>query len=323
MAAIEEAGWSPQEIELIIPIGGPTKLPCIHEVLRIVFNSNPTVLQQLDEFYHGKERVDRMTAVSIGAAMSLDRKVDDLVPVGFGIEDCEIGEEDMTYRPKILIPRESPYPYRSQQYVISWITLSGLFEFKILQYVPESEIPQFGHAYKFVGIQKFAVKNPSLCWIVIQMGYNPNKELEVSIRNVFSIESVIYVGFSQFASIGMNYPMTVKKPPNMKGKKIIKIPPSDETLGKYIKWIQASIIFFQHKIENHPIRQMLIGQLTNEIAILLKKADPKSDYEMIFTKMNSLIWNANSRGLLSQNEYNELTNHLAEFERELFRVKDC
>ena len=68
---------------------------------------------------------------------------------------------------------------------------------------------------------------------------------------------------------------------------------------------------------------MLIGQLTNEIAILLKKADPKSDYEMIFTKMNSLIWNANSRGLLSQNEYNELTNHLAEFERELFRVKDC
>jgi molecular chaperone DnaK (HSP70) len=323
MAAIEEAGWSPQEIELMIPIGGPTKLLCIHEVLRIVFNSNPAVLQQLDEFYQGNEKVDRMTAVSIGAAMSVDRKVDDLVPVGFGIEDYEIGEEEMTYRPKILIPRESPYPYRSQQYVVQWITSNGLFEFKILQQVPKSEMTQFGYEYKFVGIQKLAIRNPSLCWVLIQMGYNANKELEVSMRNIFSTESASYVGSSQFASIGMNYPMTVKKPPNMRGKRITKIPPTDETLVGFVKWVQATIIFVQHKIENHPIKQMLSAQLINEIAILLKRADPKSDYEMIFTKINSLIWNSNSRGLLSQSEYNELTNHLAEFERELFRVKDC
>lgn len=175
MSAIDEAGWTPQEIELLIMIGGPTKLPCIHEVFKIIFYSNPTILQQLEEFYSGKEKVDRMTAVSIGAMMSVDRNVDDRVPHGHGIEDIEIGDEQMTYRPNILVPRDSTYPFKSKPYMIPWINLYGLFEFKIIQHVPKSEIQQFGFEYRFVGIQKFAVRNPNMCMVVFQMGYNANK----------------------------------------------------------------------------------------------------------------------------------------------------
>ena len=320
MSSIDDAGWTPQEIELLIMIGGPTKLPCIHEVFKVVFYSNPLILQQLEEFYSGKEKFDRMTAVSIGAAISVDRHVDDRVPHGHGIEDIEIGDEQMIHSPNILVPRDSTYPFISKPYMIPWINLHGLFEFKILQHVPKSETQQFGYEYKFVGIQKFAIKNPSMCMVVFQMGYNANKELEVTIKNALTTESVTYVGINNSACIGMNYPLTVKRPPDFDKSKIKKTPPSSETLDKFIKWVQVTIGFIQRKLDNYPIPQMLISQILDEIGRLLKKGDPRSDYEMLYTKLNSLIWNSNSRGLLTQSEYIELTNHLTEFESELFRI---
>ena len=194
-----------------------------------------------------------------------------------------------------------------------------MFEFKILQHVPKSEIQQFGYEFKFVGIQKFAIKNPNTCMVVFQMGYNANKELEVIIKNALTTESVKYIGINQATSIGMNYPLTVKKPPDVNKSKMKKIPPSKETLENFIKWVQVTNVFIQRKIDNYPIPQMLISQILDEIGLLLKKGEPKSDYEMIYTKINSLIWNSNSRGLLTQGEYIELTNRLSEFEGELFR----
>ena len=70
---------------------------------------------------------------------SVDMRVDDRVPSGHGIEDIEIDAEEMTYTPNILVPRDSGYPVRSRHYMIPWINLGGLFEFKILQHVPDSE----------------------------------------------------------------------------------------------------------------------------------------------------------------------------------------
>lgn len=323
MAAIHghEAGWSPQDIELLLMIGGPTKLPCFHEVLKIIFHSNPAILQQLEEFYSGSETVDRMTAVSIGAAMSVDRRVDDRVPHGHGIEDLEISEEQMIFRPNILVPRDSAYPFKSKPYMVQWINLHGLFEFKIIQHVPKSEIQQFGYEYRFMGIQKFAVKNPHMCMVAFQMGYNANKELEVNITNALNPkESTKYVGVNQSTCIGMNYPLSVKRPPDMDKSKVKKVMPSAETIEKFIKWVQTTTGFVQRKVDNYPIPQMMITQLLDEVNMLLRKGDPKSDYEGIYTKLNSLIWNSNSRGLLIQNEYIELTNHLTEFEGELFRI---
>lgn len=317
MAAIDEAGWSPQDIELLIMIGGPTKLSCIKDVLKIIFNSNPVILKQLEDFYTNNAKVDRMTAVSIGAALSVERRVDDIVPHGHGVENVEFSAEHIIYRPNILVPRDSTYPFKSNPFAISWINLHGLFEFKIIQHVPHSEVKQLGYEYKFVGVQKFAVKNPLLCMVAVQMGYNSNKELEVTIKNILSNESVTYVGINQSTSIGMNYPLTIRKPSNIGSPPPKKIP-SPEILNKFFNWVEVTIGFVQRKVYNYSIPQMLISQNIDEIRLLLKRNNPKSCYEMVYTKINGLIWNSNSRGLFTQNENNELMNGLSEFEGDLF-----
>jgi len=320
MSAINEINWDTQEIELLIMIGGPTKLPCVHDVFKIIFYSNPALLKQLDDFYLGNERVDRMTAVSVGAMISVNRSVDDIVPYGHGFEDIEISDEQITYRPAFLVPRDSVYPFKSKPYLIKWINLNGLFEFKILQHIPNSEIENFGYEYKFVGILKFAVKNLNLCMVAIQMGYNSNKELEVIIRNVYTSESVSYIGMNNYACIGMQYPLSLKKPLGIDKTNITKIQPSPEILDKFIKWVKVIIGFIEIKKDNYSISQMLISQILDEIKMILTKEDTKTEYEQIYTKINSLIWNSSSKGLLTKSEFNELTIRLSEFESELFKI---
>jgi molecular chaperone DnaK (HSP70) len=320
MAAIAGAGWIPEDVECLIMIGGPTKLPCIHEVFKIIFYSNPIMLQQLEEFYKGKEKIDRMGAVSIGAALSIDHKVDDKVPYGYGIENIVFHDKEIAYVPKILIPRDSPYPFKSEQYGIEWVSPSGIFEFKIIQHAPESEIEQSEYEYKFIGIQKFAVKNPHDSVVVLHMGYNANKELVVTIKNAFANESVTYVGVNQFTSIGINYPIKVKIPTDVTPGTSRKVSPASEVIEKFVNWAQVTVGFIQRKVDNFPIPQMFITQNIDEINRLLKKEEPTPEYEQVYTKLNSLIWNSNSVGILTKNEHNELTKHLAECENELFRL---
>ncbi|MHC1783568.1 MAG: Hsp70 family protein [Anaerolineaceae bacterium] len=320
LCAIQDAGWTPEEVELLVMIGGPTRLPCVYDVFKIAFHSNPAVLQQLELFYTGNEKVDRMTAVSVGAAMSVDRSVDDRVPYGHGIEVTEFNETEITYKPCILVPRDSPCPYRSTQYRLEWYATNGLFDFKIIQQVPESELSQGAQEFRFVGIQRLAVKNPSNAVIVVQMGYNENKELEVSIRNIATTESVTYIGFSQFNSIGMDYPMKVKKPPEISKSSVKKLPPSTETTDAFLKWAQTFAGYLRRKVDAYPVPQMLISQMLDEITGLLVRGDAASYFEALYTKINSLLWNANSRGLLTHLEYSEFEHRLTEHESALFRA---
>jgi molecular chaperone DnaK len=319
MSAIEEAGWTTQDIELLIMIGGPTKLSCIHDVFKVIFYDRPEILCQLEEFYSGNEQVDRMTAVSAGAAMSANLRIDDKVPYGHGIEDLIFIGKEVSYVPKMLVPKDSPYPFRSGQYKLGWTNTYGLFEIKIIQQVPSSEIAQLGYEYRFMGIQKFAVKNPGNCSVVFQMGYNANRELEVNIRNILSNESVTYVGINQYACIGMDYPLSVKLEPDIAKSGGKKTEPSKETLDRLEKWTGIVVGFIRRKADGYPVPQMMLTQIMDEIGSLLNKENPGRDYEIIYTKLNSLIWNANSRGLLKQEEYSEIFNRLTDFEGELFR----
>jgi molecular chaperone DnaK len=321
MAAITEIGWNAQEVELLIPIGGPTKLACIHELLKIVFYSNRMILEQLEDFYNGREIVDRMTAVSVGAALSIDLNVNDIVPHGHGIEDLEITDDLIIYSPNILVPRDSPYPFKSKPYLIQWVNLNGLFEFKIIQHVPKSEIDHSGYEFRFMGIVRFAVKNPNMSMVIFQMGYNANKELVVTIENALSSsEFAAYVGINNFACIGMNYPLSVKRPLNIDRARVRKTQPSIETLEKFINWGQVITGFIQKKVDDIKISQMLVQQILDEINLLLKKPEIKSEYEQLYTKLNSLIWNSSTKGLLIQNEFNELNTRLNEFQNELFKI---
>jgi len=319
MAAIDGAGWTPQDVECLLLIGGPTRLPCVQDVLRIVFNSNPMVLQQIDEFALGREHIDRMTAVAQGAVNSIDRKLDDKVPAGYGFEDLEINGEEMVHRSRILIPPDTGYPFMSKMHFIEWTNLRGLFEFKILQQVPDSEIKQFGYKYKFVGIQKLAIRNPGFCMIGIQMGYNENKELIVTIASLPG-KPATYRGMVQSAAIGMNYPLRVKRPPDMEEHHVEKLPPSPELLERFAHWAEVTTGYIRRRLENFPVQEMKLQQGIDEIAQLLKKGDARSRYETLYTQLNTLIWNSHSGGILSQSEYIELTNHLAEYEGELFKI---
>jgi hypothetical protein len=318
MSALEESGWSPQEVELLLLIGGPTKLPAIQEMLEIVFHSNSRVLEQIDLFYSGKEKVDRMNAVSIGAALSVDRKVDDKAPAGYGLEVIEMDEEQVSYWPNILVPRDSCYPYKSKPYLIPWVHVGGFFEFKIVQHAPKGEAEQAGYEYKFVGIQKFAVKNPSHCMIAVQMGYNANKELEVMIQNILSHESVTYVGMNQSANIGMAYPLVVKKPIHLEAAHTKKRSPAPDTIQKFSEWAQETAGAIKGRITQFPVPQMLIAQILDEVELAIKKGPTALEFESVYTQVNSLIWNANSRGLLTQGQFIALTNRLTEFEDDLF-----
>jgi hypothetical protein len=321
LAAIDQADWRTQDVELLLLIGGPTKLPCIHEMLKVVFYSNAKILDQLKAFYDGNERVDRMTAVSVGAALSVDRKVEDLVPYGHGMEDVEIRELEMIYRPNILVPRDSAYPFLSDPYWIRWTNLNGLYEFKIIQHMPESELRDGDAEYRFIGMLNFAVKNPQHTLVIVQMGYNQNKELVVSITNVLSNEEhVTYVGINHYASISMKYPLVVKR--NYRDvSKIENVPPSEETLNQFTKWCKVVQGFVQKKVDHYPISQMLIQQILDEINLIMEKADLVKEYVQLCNTVDTLIWNSSSKGLLTKKEYNEMINRLNAFKSELFNVR--
>lgn len=321
MEAIQGAGWTTQDVEILLMIGGPTKLTPFHDVFSIIFNTNPRILQQIEEFYSGNEKIDRMAAVSLGAALSVDRKINDKVPHGHGIEIIKIDDEYHVHQPQIFIPRDASYPFKSKEYVIPWTNLSGLFEFKIIQHLPKSEIKHYGFEYKFIGIQKFAVRNPEFSMIIFKMGYNSNKELEVIISNAFTSETVKYVGMSRSTSVGMDYPLKVQKAPINDSKPLKRVLPTQETLQNFIDWVKVTIGLVQRKIDISPMVHMDNQQLSDEIMYLLKKGDIKADWERIFTSVNSLIWNSNSRGILTQNEYSELNSRLNDFQCELFKIE--
>jgi len=69
------------------------------------------------------------------------------------------------------------------------------------------------------------------------------------------------------------------------------------------------------------VPQMLLRQTLGEIKQLLDNDNLQADYERLYTKLNGLIWNATSRGLLAQTEQDELLNRLTDFESMLFRVE--
>jgi molecular chaperone DnaK (HSP70) len=318
-AAIDESGWFPREVEILIIIGGPTRLPCIRDVLKTVFNTNPMILQQIEKFYSGKEQIDRMTAVSMGAAMSVGRRVDDVVPYGHGFEDIEFSEKEMTYIPNILIPRDSTYPFRSPPHRIRWRPQKGPFIFKIIQHIPESEIGQFGFQYKFIGSLELAVRDSESSIVVVQMGYNVNREIEVVIADAASNECVSYVGIGQSASLGMNYPLTMPIPNHVQPPPP-PVPPDPRDVADFFEWVKSSpITFIRRKLDSFPVPQLRISQIIDEIRQLLERGDPIKVYNTVYNQVNGLINDSRSRGLLSQEEHDELKRRHTEFQARLFR----
>jgi hypothetical protein len=99
------------------------------------------------------------------------------------------------------------------------------------------------------------------------------------------------------------------------------VTPAEDTLSEFIKWAGITCGYIQRKTDNYPMPHMSLAQKLDELGSLLRKGNTSARYEAVFTQLHSLIWNANSAGILNQDEYIELTNHITSYESKLFQVE--
>ncbi len=319
MAAVTGAGWLPQDVDLLFPVGGPTRLSVVEDVLRVAFQSNPAVLDQIERFAAGAGPVDPMNAVAAGAALSLTRRVSDKVPTGYGFEDYDIEPGKMVLKPRILIPPDSPCPFTSPPYPISWSVTSGHYEFKILQKIPKSQAREPGQDYHFVGIQRFAVKFPELSRVMLQMGYNENRELVVTIQDPVTRHSVRYTGIASSLSVPMRYPLTLARPEGAAAKRLRRVFPADDDLARFAKWAGDVLRNVSIKLAGFHLPQPELLQTARELQALL--SEPR-EWEQAYNAINGLLYGAHARGVLSPEEYNQANQKICEFERVLFKLEE-
>jgi len=118
----------------------------------------------------------------------------------------------------------------------------------------------------------------------------------------------------------MKYPLTVKRMPEVSRKQVRRVAPEEETLQEFIQWAGVTSGYIQRKTDNYAMPHMALAQKLDELGALLRKGNAEARYEAVFTQLHSLIWNASSAGILNQDEYIELTNHITAYESKLFQV---
>ncbi len=317
-AAVGEAGWEAEEVDALILIGGPSRMPVLLDCLRIMYTRNPGILSQVEAMASPEFRFDRMNAVALGAAMSLRHRVQDIVPAGYGVEDVEINPGTVVYKPRILVPRNSRPPFQGEEYRVPWMMPSGLYDIKIIMHVPENE--QSGHAYRFVHVIKFATSTPDMCEVVVTMKLTENKELRINVANRLTGESASFIGLPN-ANVGVTYPMEVTRLPGIQEQNLVRVDPTAEILDRFLKWLAPVLVILKQKIEAAPGTQMELAQLASEISYLVKKERMETDYQRLYTKMRALINNCTARGIVSADEGNRMMAMLTSYEDGLFQVK--
>lgn len=65
---IEGAGYTPEDIDYLIPVGGPMMTPCVISFLAEIFGKNKKVVHQLREIEKSGFKVNPLQAVALGAA---------------------------------------------------------------------------------------------------------------------------------------------------------------------------------------------------------------------------------------------------------------
>jgi molecular chaperone DnaK len=95
--ALKGADWTPQEVDRLLLVGGPTAMPCIRHMLEQVFRSNPDVLGQLMDVSnnsHPRKTIDPMLAVAVGASRYRSSKVTKIHPYGYGFVNVRAEQGD-------------------------------------------------------------------------------------------------------------------------------------------------------------------------------------------------------------------------------------
>lgn len=205
--ALKGSDWTPQEVDRLLLVGGPTAMPCIRQQLEQVFRSNPKVLEQLKDMStrsSSDKTVDPMLAVAVGASKYRSSKVTKIHSYGYGFVNirAERGEEssilEIRREPRILVEPDSQFP--SDAVVVMpdnpFCRGDKVFTIEVIQEIPEGEKANGGSDgkdYRFLGEFQLAFTN-GFFTVQVSMRLNENGELETTIRNLLGPEHATYVG---------------------------------------------------------------------------------------------------------------------------------
>jgi len=321
LAALNESVYSTRQIDALILIGGPIVLPIFRDLLQDIFSDNANVLRQLDDFYLEPEQgvVNRMTATAIGGAL-YQKTVSDRCPFGYGFEEMTIGEEEVEYKPEILIPMNAVYPHPGGSITVRYSNLLGLYEFKLIKQVPLADAASC--KYKFVSLIKFAVKSSFFSNIVCEMTMNENKELVVRVKNLSRPEeSVEYIGadIDPSSEITVKYPIRSRRPKNIQVKAVEIVTPGEETLDDFTNWVVDTLILSvisSAKKNNKSLDR--VGPVMKEVVSESQRQPVR--YQQLFNQAGCLLHNSYSYGLLDPSAKYTLECDLNDWQDQLFSI---
>ncbi len=276
--AIMGASLTPEDIEQILLIGGPSCMPSILQMLKEVFHKNPKVLSQLEQIESGKLPVDPMEAVAKGAALSSETRKSIPHPYGYGFIDLKFEPKHIFEVPHVLIPRGSIYPCMSKPYRIKWYRKAATTEIEIIQQVPETEKPEYRH----LGFVSKTIKELGKSSIEITMGLNDNGELVITLNDTLDGKKVEYIGISHFRRLPIELPRDREKPSDIEQKLLHDEKDVDEAvLEELINWARAISKLCHANMEECDII------IANDIRRFLNKLDDTFDFH---------VWNKKEKG---------------------------
>jgi molecular chaperone DnaK (HSP70) len=258
--AIRGAGWIPENIEEVLLIGGPSLIPCILDMLKEVFYSNPKVLDRIDQMTEGKILINPMEAVARGAALSKMTKKMIPHPYGYGFIDNIFKENEIIEIPMELIPRDTTISQAIEKsHTITWFMDKTTTQIEIIQHMPQHEIAG-QYEWRSLGHVDIALRNPGLGPIEIKMGLSENEELIITIRQLMTNEEVKYIGISHLKRIPIQLPRIVPKPPDgKKTKGSYSI--NESVLKELVEWSQGLLRLAkncQDEIDDKDLRKFTI-----------------------------------------------------------------
>lgn len=309
--------WSERDIDCFLLVGGPTISPVFKNLFLDVFDTNETVIAQINSLYNqtnNSSKINRMTATGIGAVMSaqvIEREV-----FGFGIESLRfLDGHTIEYYPEILIPDNSFLPATSKPYVIPWHSSLGFYDLKILQFVPDKNAERNNGRYQFIGVYKIHTRFP-FSQLAIQMTVNSNKQLVTRIWDLFDSNVYEFEGFqSSYNEISIPYPVVRQLPENNMER--INLNKAVIDTEEITSLAQDLLIKLESKKEKGVLPELiekLIANVNNQLS------SDERNHVTLFNQLVCCVHNSHIRGVLSNQEQREFETALFDYEANLLNL---
>lgn len=335
--AVKEAGWRNEDVDHLLLVGGPAEMPCILQMLTDRFRRNPNLLQSIKNSGatgSKNEGVDRMMAVSIGAAKSKGVNLVKVNPYGYGFVNQRIepipGEPMYrVYRePFVLVKRDTVFP---SDYVIvtpenPYYRRDKIYSVEIIQHVPDAEhnVPGLGkRQFRFLGEFQLAFRRLPYM-MQVSMRINENGELETSIRNMLGSESVTYVGVGSLQRSPIDLPTSkLEAMSNYESGPKVSFQSSEADRVK--QWGMGFIRFLIAKYNASPVKDRHMGETVDNFQLALSRWGdyPEESVNKVFSIGKSLLLRAQELKLIAEAERYRFEDELDAARAGCYKLKNA